>query len=86
MAASVWRTKRFVNEGAHVFITGRRDAELTAAAKEIGTNVTGVQRDEVNGRNRMNEALLPINDMFLVVTHEQAMTFDDALMSGYLFF
>lgn len=49
-----------MNEGAHVFITGRRDAELTAAAKEIGRNVTGVQRDEVNGRNRMSEALSPI--------------------------
>lgn len=28
--------KRFVNEGAYVFITGRRDAELAAAIKEIG--------------------------------------------------
>ena len=26
--------KQFVNEGAYVFITGRRDAELTAAVKE----------------------------------------------------
>jgi len=37
--------KQFVNEGAYVFITGRRDAELAAAAKEIGRNVTGVQGD-----------------------------------------
>src|SRR5262245_47662888 len=37
--------KRFVNEGAYVFITGRRDAELTAAVKEIGSNVTAVQGD-----------------------------------------
>ena len=37
--------KQFVNEGAYVFITGRRDAELAAAAKEIGKNVTGVQGD-----------------------------------------
>jgi NAD(P)-dependent dehydrogenase (short-subunit alcohol dehydrogenase family) len=37
--------KQFVNEGAYVFITGRRDAELTAAVKEIGRNVTGVQGD-----------------------------------------
>ena len=29
--------KRFVNEGAYVFITGRRD--LAAAVKEIGSNV-----------------------------------------------
>ena len=35
--------KEFVNEGAYVFITGRRDAELAAATKEIERNVTGVQ-------------------------------------------
>src|SRR5437867_2899567 len=40
--------KRFVNEGAYVFITGRRDAELAAAVKEIGRNVTGVQGDVSN--------------------------------------
>ena len=27
---------RFVNEGAYVFITGRRASELSAAVKEIG--------------------------------------------------
>ena len=37
--------KQFVNEGAYVFITGRRDAELAAAVKEIGRNVTGIQGD-----------------------------------------
>jgi NAD(P)-dependent dehydrogenase (short-subunit alcohol dehydrogenase family) len=37
--------KRFVNEGAYVFITGRRDSELAAAVKEIARNVTGVQGD-----------------------------------------
>jgi len=37
--------KRFVNEGAYVFITGRREAELAAAINEIGKNVTGVQGD-----------------------------------------
>jgi NAD(P)-dependent dehydrogenase (short-subunit alcohol dehydrogenase family) len=37
--------KRFVNEGAYVFVTGRREAELAAAVKEIGNNVTGVQGD-----------------------------------------
>src|ERR1700682_3223553 len=40
--------KRFVNEGAYVFITGRRDAELDAAAKAIGKKVTGVQGDVSN--------------------------------------
>src|SRR5271155_690738 len=37
--------ERFVAEGAHVFITGRRQAELDAAVKKIGKNVTGVQGD-----------------------------------------
>jgi NAD(P)-dependent dehydrogenase (short-subunit alcohol dehydrogenase family) len=37
-----------VNEGAFVFITGRREAELTEAVKEIGRNVTGVQGDVSN--------------------------------------
>src|ERR1700682_2335358 len=40
--------KRFVSEGAYVFITGRRDAELAAAAKEIARNVTSVQGDVSN--------------------------------------
>ena len=37
--------KEFVNEGAYVFITGRRESELAAAVKQIGKNVTGVQGD-----------------------------------------
>jgi len=37
--------KRFVDEGAYVFITGRRDTELAAAVKDIGKNVTGIQGD-----------------------------------------
>jgi NAD(P)-dependent dehydrogenase (short-subunit alcohol dehydrogenase family) len=37
--------KEFVNEGAYVFITGRREPELTDAVKQIGRNVTGVQGD-----------------------------------------
>jgi len=40
--------KQFVNEGAYVFITGRRDPELAAAVTEIGRNVTGVQGDVSN--------------------------------------
>jgi NAD(P)-dependent dehydrogenase (short-subunit alcohol dehydrogenase family) len=40
--------KQFVNEGAYVFITGRRDPELARAVKEIGRNVTGVQGDVSN--------------------------------------
>jgi NAD(P)-dependent dehydrogenase (short-subunit alcohol dehydrogenase family) len=38
-------TKRFVAEGAYIFITGRRQAELDAAVKKIGENVAGVQGD-----------------------------------------
>ena len=37
--------KLFVSEGAYVFITGRRQKELDAAVKAIGSNVTGVQGD-----------------------------------------
>jgi NAD(P)-dependent dehydrogenase (short-subunit alcohol dehydrogenase family) len=40
--------KRFVDEGAYVFITGRRQAELDQAVKAIGRNVTGVQGDIAN--------------------------------------
>jgi len=40
--------KQFVNEGAYTFITGRRDSELAAAVKEIGSNVTGIQGDVSN--------------------------------------
>jgi NAD(P)-dependent dehydrogenase (short-subunit alcohol dehydrogenase family) len=40
--------KRFVDEGAHVFITGRRQEQLDAAVKEIGRNVTGVRSDVSN--------------------------------------
>jgi NAD(P)-dependent dehydrogenase (short-subunit alcohol dehydrogenase family) len=40
--------KQFVNEGAYVFVTGRRERELATAVKEIGTNVTGVQGDVSN--------------------------------------
>lgn len=35
----------FVEEGAHVFITGRRKDALDEAVKLIGRNVTGVQAD-----------------------------------------
>jgi NAD(P)-dependent dehydrogenase (short-subunit alcohol dehydrogenase family) len=41
-------TKQFVNEGAYVFITARRDLELAASVKEIGRNVTGIQGDVSN--------------------------------------
>src|SRR2546426_12753981 len=40
--------KQFVEEGAYVFITGRRETELAVALKEIGRNVIGVQGDVSN--------------------------------------
>jgi NAD(P)-dependent dehydrogenase (short-subunit alcohol dehydrogenase family) len=40
--------KQFVDEGAYVFITGRRQNELDKAVKQIGKNVTGVQSDVSN--------------------------------------
>ena len=38
----------FVSEGAHVYITGRRQSELDAAVQQIGKNVTSVQGDVTN--------------------------------------
>ena len=40
--------KLFVEEGAHVFISGRRQEALDEAVKLIGRNVTGVQADSAN--------------------------------------
>ena len=40
--------KRFVEEGAYVFITGRRQETLDAAVKQIGRNVTAVRGDAAN--------------------------------------
>src|SRR5580698_662294 len=40
--------KRFVEEGAYVFITGRRQEQLDEAVKSIGRNVTGVRGDAAN--------------------------------------
>ncbi len=40
--------KTFVREGAHVFITGRRQEHLDGRVREIGANVTGVRADSAN--------------------------------------
>ena len=40
--------RRFVEEGAYVFITGRRQEALDEAVKLIGRNVTGVRGDAAN--------------------------------------
>ena len=39
---------RFVEEGAYVFITGRRQEQLDGAVKLIGRNVTGIRGDAAN--------------------------------------
>ena len=40
--------QRFVQEGAYIFISGRRQNELEKAVKQIGRNVMGVQGDVSN--------------------------------------
>jgi NAD(P)-dependent dehydrogenase (short-subunit alcohol dehydrogenase family) len=40
--------KLFVNEGAYVFITGRKQEQIDEAVKVIGQNVTGVPGDAAN--------------------------------------
>jgi NAD(P)-dependent dehydrogenase (short-subunit alcohol dehydrogenase family) len=40
--------ERFVEEGAYVYITGRRQSVLDEAVKEIGRNITGVVSDVAN--------------------------------------
>jgi len=55
--------KQFVNEGAYVFITGRRDTELAVAVKEIGKNVTDIQGDVSN--------LNDLDDLFAQIKQEK---------------
>ena len=38
----------FIQEGAYVFLTGRRQNELDAAVKQLGKNATGIQGDVSN--------------------------------------
>ena len=40
--------KRFVAEGAYVFITGRRQAELDRAVEDIGPRAAGIRADSSN--------------------------------------
>jgi NAD(P)-dependent dehydrogenase (short-subunit alcohol dehydrogenase family) len=40
--------QRFVESGAYVFITGRRQDSLDVAVEKIGKNVTAVQGDVSN--------------------------------------
>src|SRR5271168_3790193 len=51
--------KLFVNEGAYVFITARRQKELDEAVRSIGSNVTGIQGDlaKLTDLDRLYEAV-----------------------------
>ncbi|HEX8289103.1 MAG TPA: SDR family oxidoreductase [Pyrinomonadaceae bacterium] len=55
--------KRFVAEGAYVFITGRRQKELDEAVKEIGATVRGVQGDVSN--------LEDLDNLFATIKNEK---------------
>ena len=55
--------KLFVEEGAYVFITGRRQKELDEAVAAIGSNVTGVLGDSAN--------LADLDRLFETVKHEK---------------
>jgi NAD(P)-dependent dehydrogenase (short-subunit alcohol dehydrogenase family) len=54
---------RFAAEGAHVFITGRRQAELDEAVRQIGGHVTGVPGDVAN--------LADLDRLFATVKQQQ---------------
>ncbi len=64
--------KRYVEEGAYVFIFGRRRDELDRAAKEIGRNVTAVQGDVTN--------LADLDRLYDIVRAEKGAI--DVLMAG----
>jgi NAD(P)-dependent dehydrogenase (short-subunit alcohol dehydrogenase family) len=55
--------KRFVEEGAYVYITGRRQGELDAASARIGKNLTAVRGDVAN--------LADLEDLYKVIAAEK---------------
>src|SRR5919202_7022968 len=56
--------QRFVEDGAYVFITGRRQSELDAAVKQIGeNNVSGIQGDVSD--------LADLDQLYATVKHEK---------------
>jgi NAD(P)-dependent dehydrogenase (short-subunit alcohol dehydrogenase family) len=61
--------KLFVQEGAHVFITGRRQKELDEAVKAIGSNVSGVQGDaaQLADLDRLYEAVSKVKGRIDIV-------------------
>lgn len=55
--------KRFVVEGAHVFITGRRQTELDRAVLEVGSNITAIRGDAAN--------LADLDSVFAAIRQQQ---------------
>lgn len=55
--------KRFVTDGAYVFITGRRQHELDTAVSEIGKNVMGIHGDVSN--------LVDLDRLYSIVKQEK---------------
>ncbi len=71
--------RRFVAEGAFVFITGRRQAELDKAAREIGPNAFPVQGDVAN--------LTDLDRLYATVEREKGkldVLFANAGLSAYV--
>jgi NAD(P)-dependent dehydrogenase (short-subunit alcohol dehydrogenase family) len=64
--------KRFVEEGADVFIFGRRQDELDKAVREIGRNVTAVQGDVTS--------LKDLDRLYARVAHDKGRI--DVLVAG----
>ncbi|MEV6028469.1 glucose 1-dehydrogenase [Streptomyces sp. NPDC052036] len=63
--------KLFVEEGAYVFITGRRQKQLDDAVKEIGGTVSGVQGDvaELADLDRLYETVKAMGRIDIVIAN-----------------
>ena len=68
--------KRFVAEGAYVFIMGRRQSELDKAKAEIGSNVTTVQGDISN--------LSDLDNLYEIVKEEKGSLDIVVASAGYV--
>src|SRR5262249_942102 len=68
--------RRFVAEGAHVFVTGRRQAELDEAVRQIGKHVTGGSGD--------GENLAGLDRLFAPVKRQQGRTHGPFANAGFL--
>jgi NADP-dependent 3-hydroxy acid dehydrogenase YdfG len=64
--------KRFVEEGAYVFIAGRRQADLDKVVAEIGTNITAVKTDTSNPTPAVGHIVREKDRMRFVAAEEQS--------------